>query len=148
MVLEFGSMSSQVVAYEDLSYHMRMDIEDKNEYYMNQNMVEKYFDSIGLTLDPSKYIYDYYKLQVYVKIISYNAQTRAYNGFFAMLSLLSILLMLIDFTNFIIYVPILNCCAALQLGHLFTIYESRRSYIGIIAVFVVYFALYLWGAWT
>ena len=82
-----------------------------------------------------------------VKIISYNAQTRAYNGFFAMLSLLSILLMLIDFTNYIIYVPILNCCAALQLGHLFSIYESRRSYIGIIAVFVVYFALYLWGAW-
>lgn len=82
-----------------------------------------------------------------VKIISYNAQTRAYNGFFAMLSLLSVFLMLIDFTNFIIYVPLLNCCTALQLGHLFTIYESRRSYIGIIAVFAVYLGLYLWGAW-
>ncbi len=69
MVLEFCTMSSQVIPYEDLAYHMRIDIEDKNEYYMNQNMVEKYFDSVGLTLDPSKYIYDYYKLQVYGRTI-------------------------------------------------------------------------------
>ena len=62
-------MSSQVIAYEDLAYYMRIDIEDKNEYYMNQNMVKKYFDSVGLTLDPSKYIYDYYKLQVYGRTI-------------------------------------------------------------------------------
>lgn len=80
-----------------------------------------------------------------VKIISYNAQNRAYNGFFAILSFALIILILADFTNYIIYIPLLNCCAALQLGHLFTIYESRRSYIGIITVFVVYTALYIWG---
>ncbi len=80
-----------------------------------------------------------------VKILSYNAQTRAYNGFFAMLSLASILVMLIDFTNYIIYVPLINCCAALQLGHLFTIYESRRSYLGILGVFAFYLGLYIWG---
>lgn len=80
-----------------------------------------------------------------VKILSYNAQTRAYNGFFAMLSLASILVMLIDFTNYIIYVPLINCCAALQLGHLFTIYESRRSYLGILGVFALYLGLYIWG---
>ncbi|MBR5331830.1 MAG: hypothetical protein IKV32_00820 [Muribaculaceae bacterium] len=80
-----------------------------------------------------------------VKIISYNAQNRAFNGFFAILSLATILLIMIDFTNYIVYVPLLNCCTALQLGHLFTIYESRRSYLGIIAIVVVYTALYIWG---
>ena len=82
-----------------------------------------------------------------VKIISYNARTRAFNGFFSLLSLASILLILIDFTNYIIYIPLLNCCTALQLGHLFTIYESRRSYLGIIGIFIFYIGLYLWGIW-
>lgn len=82
-----------------------------------------------------------------VNIISYNAKTRAYNGVFAILALTSILLIMADYTNYIIYVPMLNCCTALQLGHLFTIYEARRSYIGIISVFVVYLGLYIWGVW-
>ena len=82
-----------------------------------------------------------------VNIISYNAKTRAYNGVFAILALTSILLIMADYTNYIIYVPMLNCCTALQLGHLFTIYEARRSYIGIIAIFVVYLGLYIWGVW-
>lgn len=82
-----------------------------------------------------------------VKIISYNAQTRAYNGFFAIVSFATILLIFADFTNYIIYIPLLNCCAALQLGHLFTIYESRRSYLGIIVFLMVYFGLYIWGIW-
>ena len=80
-----------------------------------------------------------------VRIISYNAQTRAYNGFFAMVALVSVLFMLTDFTNYIIYVPLLNCCTAIQLGHLFTIYQSRRSYLGIVSVVVVYFSLYIWA---
>ena len=80
-----------------------------------------------------------------VKIISYNAQNRAFNGLFAIISFATILLMMADFTNLIVYVPLLNCCAALQLGHLFTIYESRRSYVGVIAIVVVYTALYIWG---
>ena len=80
-----------------------------------------------------------------VRIISYNAQTRAYNGFFAMVSLVSVLFMLTDFTNYIIYVPLLNCCTAIQLGHLFTIYQSRRSYLGIVTVVTIYFGLYLWA---
>ncbi len=80
-----------------------------------------------------------------VRIISYNAQTRAYNGFFAMVSLVSVFFMLTDFTNYIIYVPLLNCCTAIQLGHLFTIHQSRRSYLGIISIVAVYFCLYLWA---
>lgn len=82
-----------------------------------------------------------------VNIISYNAKNRAFNGVFTIMALTSILLIMADYTNYIIYVPILNCCTALQLGHLFTIYEARRSYIGIIAVFVVYLGLYIWGVW-
>lgn len=80
-----------------------------------------------------------------VRIISYNAQTRSYNGFFAMVSLVSVLFMLTDFTNYIIYIPLLNCCTAIQLGHLFTIYQSRRSYIGILSIVAVYISLYIWA---
>ena len=38
---------------------MKNDIENKNEYYMNQNMVDRYFKSVGLTLDSSYHIFDY-----------------------------------------------------------------------------------------
>ncbi len=82
-----------------------------------------------------------------VKIISYNARTRAFNGFIALLAFTTILLIIIDFSNYIVYIPLLNSCAALQLAHLFTIYEARRSYLGILGVFLVYSALYIWGLW-
>ena len=68
-ILEFCTMSSQVITYDDLQHHMSMDVEDKNEYYMNQNMVKKYFESVGLVLNPSLYLSDYYKLQVYGRTI-------------------------------------------------------------------------------
>lgn len=48
---------------------MTNDIEDKNEYYMNQNMVNKYLKSIELVLNPFYYKYDYYKLEVCGKTI-------------------------------------------------------------------------------
>ena len=41
---------------------MMNDIEYRNEYYMNQNMVDKYLKSIELVLNPSYYKYDYYLL--------------------------------------------------------------------------------------
>ena len=43
---------------------MMNDIEYRNEYYMNQNMVDKYLKSIELVLNPSYYKYDYYRLEV------------------------------------------------------------------------------------
>ena len=68
-ILEFCSLSSQVIPYEELQYHMKNDIENKNEYYMNQNMVDRYFKSIGLTLDSSYHIFDYQRLEVYGRTI-------------------------------------------------------------------------------
>ena len=69
MTLEFCSMSSQVISYDDLSYHMMNDIDYTNEYYMNQNMVKRYVESRGLSFHPKHYIYDYYKIEVYGRTI-------------------------------------------------------------------------------
>ena len=48
---------------------MTNDIENKNEYYMNQNIVDKYLKSVELALNPSYYRYDYYKLEVFGRTI-------------------------------------------------------------------------------
>ena len=69
MTLKFCSVSSQVVPYDDLSYHIMNDVDNVNEYYMNQNMVERYVESQGLSFNPKYYIYDYYKIEVYGRTI-------------------------------------------------------------------------------
>lgn len=80
-----------------------------------------------------------------LKIYSYNARTRAYNGFFVVLSLTTLLLMLTDYNRLVIYIPMLNVCTALQIGHFFAINHRKRSYIPILCVIGVYVAFYLWS---
>lgn len=80
-----------------------------------------------------------------VKIYSYNARARAYNGFWMILTIITTLFVIIDYTNLIIYLPILNCCTAIQIGHFFTINNMRRTYIPICGIYVVYIVLYVWS---
>lgn len=82
-----------------------------------------------------------------IKIFNYNAQTRSYNGFISLLSIATSLFVLLDYPNLAIYIPTLNCCTAFQIGHFFATYDSRRSYIAIIGIIMVYATLYLWTLW-
>ncbi len=81
-----------------------------------------------------------------VRVLNYNSKTRAYNGFITILSLVTAILVLIDYTNLDIYVPLLNCCAAFQVGHYFAINSYQRSYIIILSLIAVYMGLYWWNA--
>ena len=78
------------------------------------------------------------------KIYAYNARTRAYNGFLLVLSILTAILIVVDYHHLIDYLPVLNVCTALQIGHFFTINHHVRAYIPIICIIAMYALLYLW----
>lgn len=82
-----------------------------------------------------------------IRVFNYNAQTRSYNGFLSLLSIATALFVFFDYYNLIIYIPMLNCCTAFQIGHFFSASNGRRSYIAILGVIVLYVALYLWTLW-
>ena len=64
-ILEYCTMSSQVIPYEDLLSHMHNDPDDLNEYYMNRNMIARYLESLGLSPNPTFHKYDSYVIKVY-----------------------------------------------------------------------------------
>ena len=80
-----------------------------------------------------------------VRVFNYNSKTRAYNGFISIMSFVTIILVLADYTNCATYIPLLNCCAAFQMGHYFAINNYQRSYIAILGIIAVYIALYWWS---
>lgn len=77
-------------------------------------------------------------------ILSYRTQIRAYNGFFTILSVFTILAMMIDYNNILIYLPMLNICLAIQIAHFFTINTYRRRYLIIFLFIIACTAIYLW----
>ncbi len=79
-----------------------------------------------------------------LKLMTYNARTRACNGLLTLITATSIIAMAVDFTNFLTYIPMLNFCAAFFLGHLFVIRRGARGWIAILSIITIYYALYLW----
>lgn len=78
------------------------------------------------------------------KTISYNARARAYNGAFTVVSVITLVAMVFDYTNLLTYLPLLNLCAAFQLTHYFVTHRFDRQYAAVMAVCAVYIILYLW----
>lgn len=79
-----------------------------------------------------------------LKLITYNARTRACNGLLQLVTAATVIAMAVDFTNFITYLTLLNCCTAFFLGHLFVIRNSQRNWIVISAITTIYYAIYIW----
>lgn len=70
-----------------------------------------------------------------LKIMSYRLQLRVYNSFYLVLALFSIVMMGIDYRNFIVYLPLLNYCFAIQVAQAFTIHTNvTRRYVLLILV--------------
>lgn len=82
------------------------------------------------------------------RIYGYNARTRAYNGFWIVLAVMTVLLIAIDYSHLIMYIPVLNCCTAVQIGHFFIINNRKRSYIPIVCIMAAYIIIYLWDIAT
>lgn len=79
-----------------------------------------------------------------LKLMTYNARRRACNGLLLLTTVATVFAMAVDFTNFITYLTLLNCCTAFFLGHLFVIRNSPRAWIVISAITVIYYAIYIW----
>ncbi|MDE6081990.1 MAG: hypothetical protein K2F70_06945 [Muribaculaceae bacterium] len=80
-----------------------------------------------------------------MKLLSYNAQIRAYNGFLLLMFFATLLLMFVDTNSITVYIPMLNLTAAYQIAHFFAERRHRRSYLAIIATTLPYLAIYLWN---
>lgn len=80
-----------------------------------------------------------------MRIISYNAKRRACNGFFSVLTIATIVMMCIDSSNAISYLPTLNLCFAVQAGHAFTISNNEKRYILILALFALCLGMYIYN---
>lgn len=79
-----------------------------------------------------------------LKLMTYNARTRACNGLMSLTTVVTIIAMAADFTNFQTFLPLLNLCAAFQLSHMLVIRNSPRSWIFISSIVIIYYTLYIW----
>lgn len=79
-----------------------------------------------------------------VKIYSFNARARAFNGLLTVVSAVTALMLFVDFTNFIFYVTLLNALAAIQVAHYNEIYASKRAYLFMLILPPAYTAIFFW----
>ncbi len=79
-----------------------------------------------------------------LKSMTYNAKSRSFGSFIAVMTAMTIVAMVIDYTNITAYVTLLNFCAAYQLSHFFLLHKSEKSYIAVTIILAIYFVLYLW----
>lgn len=79
-----------------------------------------------------------------LKLMTYNARMRACNGLLLLITFVTIPAMCFDFTNFVTYMTLLNCCTAFLTGHLFLIRSNPRSWIAITSIILSYYVLYIW----
>lgn len=80
-----------------------------------------------------------------LRTYNYNSSGRAFNGFIYIISIATIALVFVDYTNVATYIPLLNCCTAYHTAHFFAINDRRMSYLGILAVITTYTGLYVWS---
>lgn len=84
-------------------------------------------------------------LQGLLKMLSYNAKSRAKLSLIFVTMLVTIIAGAFDYDHLPAYLPLLNCCAALELGHMFgVVYRHGKAYIAALAIMGVYLLIYLW----
>lgn len=77
-----------------------------------------------------------------MKVVSYTAKYRASNGFWIIMLIATIALLIVDFNNLSIYIALLEFVTSYHLAHFFVSHRNPRSYIGILTIFAFYFAAY------
>lgn len=80
-----------------------------------------------------------------VKIYSYNARTRSFNGLLVTVTIATLLLAMVDFANVTAYLTLLNCCVAYQAALCFKITAEKRGYLTVVALLSIYFILFAWS---
>lgn len=73
-------------------------------------------------------------------------QIRAYNGFVNLLSVYAALLLIVDYRNYTLYLPVLNMAVAMQATSFFTNNGGKKAaVISFYLVLTLYIALFLWN---
>lgn len=73
-------------------------------------------------------------------------QIRAYNGFVNLLSVYAALLLIVDYRNYTLYLPVLNMAVAMQAASFFTNNGGKKAaVISFYLVLTLYIALFLWN---
>lgn len=82
-----------------------------------------------------------------MKILTYKAQSRAMLSLLTLLMVVCVIGIAADPSAAQSMSPLLACCAALQLGHVFgAIHTARRSWIAILCIIVIYITFFAWTA--
>lgn len=83
-----------------------------------------------------------------MKVYSYNSRARAFNGFFTLLLLATVLLTIIDFNNLTRYLSLLMAMTSYQASHYFVIHRSApRGWIVIVTFMAIYWITFIWYSW-
>lgn len=80
-----------------------------------------------------------------IRIIGFNAKSRALNGLLSLVSIVTGTLCVINFTALPTYVVLLNACVAFQVGHFFRATANSRGYIFVLALLASYIGLFIWN---
>ena len=80
-----------------------------------------------------------------LKILSYNSQVRAYNGFLTSAWIFTAIFTVVNFNDFAFYLPVLFMLTAYQVAHFFTYRRSMRSYLPILMLIAVYAGFCVWS---
>lgn len=82
------------------------------------------------------------------KLLSYNAMTRATNGFMALLFLAVTVLCVADAAHLSLYLPLLVTLVSYQVTLFFVTRASERSWIGIVITLSLFWGLFIWNIWN
>lgn len=72
-----------------------------------------------------------------VSIYAYRLQLRVYNAYFIFVSAIVLIAMCVVFRDMMLFLPLLNVCLAIQVGHAFSISKSQKRYIPMILMIVL-----------
>lgn len=77
-----------------------------------------------------------------IKILSYNAKFRAYNGFLTLLYIATVIFLIVDYVNLSVYFPTLCLGSAYQVAHYYSVHRQRGAVWIILSLIVLYVAIY------
>ncbi len=72
-------------------------------------------------------------------------QIRSYNGFITLLSVYSAILLMLDYTNYAIYLPLLHVAVAFQASFFFTNNTKKYGFILFYLILTLYIGLFVWN---
>lgn len=79
-----------------------------------------------------------------VKVLNMNARMRALHGLLALTSIVTGLMVLLDYTNLDFYLPLLNACVAFQIGQFFRINTLQRGYVLVVVLLTLFIGIWIW----